>query len=825
MALSDYLEIKESVTVTTPPQPGGLSKYLEADVAAPAPKERKPRKLEQVPALLEEAEKAGLQKEVARRPEIGEDPKEFWSGGVIQDTFDTLNALQYGVTGVLKGKSFAEGVRTRQSFSDQDALGDRGLPGVVAGIALDIAVDPLTYIAPWTLFRKIPGAVKTTKAALNAAANTRLGNTLGKSFVYRFGQDPVYKVLDERRLKNLGVGTGHVLEAVKPITKLSAKNQQLIGAARKAGKLDELPEELLTASKSLYDEVDKVSKQLVDEGLLKKEVYDETVGTYLPRLYRTKEFKPGPVEELVRIPFADTKPMRIDVARFKKRKDIPDDVREAMGEILEAGYPTAKGLIQMKSALENAKFFKQVNRGFGVDEVTEGFARLPKTERLGELSGKYVPKPIFDSVEEIIKIKTPAQKALGKVVSTFKFGKVILNPATHARNITSNFILNNFEGLNPATPSGARAYKEAAKIFTKKGKETSKWYKEATDQGLGVSTFASQELEAMLNAPELARLGRGAKANLEKIASLYEREEEFAKLAQYVFQRQTKGLSPEEAWKVAERATFNYAQVTPFIRTMRESIFGYPFITFTYKVTPQVAKTIAKRPTKISNIGKAKAGIENLILPEELKEERKYEPDWVRNGFYVALPTKDQYGRRPYLDLTYILPFGDLVAGEFLERPIKRESGLRAGVVESVGRKLAFPSLALDLATNQDFYGDKVFKEGDNIAMQTADMLRHIMRMYLPPMLSDNIPRGYDYKGERKPGNVLRTLQLDAEQGKKSSTRSLTQELLRNVGLKVYPLDAETQKFFAERQEQRAIQSILKEAGVLGTFDTPYIKK
>jgi hypothetical protein len=48
------------------------------------------------------------------------------------------------------------------------------------------------------------------------------------------------------------------------------------------------------------------------------------------------------VEELVRIPFADTKPMRIDVARFKKRKDIPDDVREAMGEILEAGYPTAK---------------------------------------------------------------------------------------------------------------------------------------------------------------------------------------------------------------------------------------------------------------------------------------------------------------------------------------------------------------------------------------------------------------------------------------------------------------------------------------------------
>ena len=96
---------------------------------------------------------------------------------------------------------------------------------------------------------------------------------------------------------------------------------------------------------------------------------------------------------------------------------------------------------------------------------------------------------------------------------------------------------------------------------------------------------------------------------VDKLSNIYQKEEEFAKLAQYIFQRK-KGLVAEEDWKVAERATFNYAQVTPFIRRLRESIFGYPFITFSYKVTPQVAKTLVTKPTRISNIGKIKTGIE-----------------------------------------------------------------------------------------------------------------------------------------------------------------------------------------------------------------------
>ena len=205
-----------------------------------------------------------------------------------------------------------------------------------------------------------------------------------------------------------------------------------------------------------------------------------------------------------------------------------------------------------------------------------------------------VPFPIFDDIQEIIRIKEPLEKGLGKIVAGFKFGKVIMNPATHSRNVMSNFILNNFEGLHP---SRLDIYGTAAKHLITKGK----WYQEAHKVGLGLNTFAAREINDVLIGPEgkkfTQKFGRYA---IEKLGNIYQKEEEFAKMAQYIFQRK-KGLDPDGAWKIAERATFNYAQVTPFIRRLRESIFGYPFITFTYKVTPQIAKTLVAKPTKLSN--------------------------------------------------------------------------------------------------------------------------------------------------------------------------------------------------------------------------------
>jgi len=780
--------------------------------------------------LLRQAEEVGIGEKAKKvLAEKGEKPKEIFSGGIVSDIFDSLNALQYGVVGLLKGKSFVEGMKTRQSFSDKDALGDYGLPGAIGGIVLDIAFDPLTYIPVFGLGK---AALKGIKGVSQAAAKTavkvpvvgkatkQVGETLGRMFIYRFGQDPIYRELAERSIKNIAVGNQNLLDLVRPLTKLDSQTQKAVAEFRKAGKLEELPKELFEKAKPAFDEVDRLGKEAVEVGLLKKEIYEQNVGKYIARLYRKHEV-PGGIVEKVKT-FFEKKPLRIDISRFKKRTDIPEDIREAMGEILEVGYPTAKSLVQMNQAIERAKFFKEVAGKWAKDTIEEGFSKLPDVKTLGELAGKAVPNPIFDDIQEIIRIKSPLEKAASKVIGGFKFSKVILNPATHARNVMSNFILNSFEGLSPARLD---IYAKAAKQLTTKGD----LYQEARRVGLGLDTFASKELKDILLGPEGMSAGKKIsnvwKAVANKLSDIYQKEEEFAKMAQYIFQRE-KGLSPEDAYKVAERATFNYAQVTPFIRRVRESIWGYPFITFTYKVTPQVAKTLITKPTKISNIGKIKTAIENQADLRELELERASEPEWIRNGFYIKLPIKDKFGRSSYLDLTYIMPFGDLISGQFLERDIKRETGLPESPAEAALKKLPFFNLIRELGRNQDFYGNKIIKESDPLEKQIGDVFRHILKTYSPPLISELIPGGYRASGERRPGlyGRIATERGEIETGG-TQQRTLFQELLRQVGLKISPVDIELQEKFMENEKKKALETLLKESGEVAEFKKVFVPK
>src|SRR3990167_9803096 len=160
-----------------------------------------------VAGLKTVAQKTGLGEQAEKLLATkGEKPDQIFSGGFIQDTFDVLNYLQHGVTGIIQGKGFREGVKTRASFAEkgEQGLGDLGIPGTVAGIALDIAVDPLTYIGGFGLLKRattvVAKGVKTIgKVATKVPVVDKAGEQLGKMFIYRFGQDPLYKKIAERR--------------------------------------------------------------------------------------------------------------------------------------------------------------------------------------------------------------------------------------------------------------------------------------------------------------------------------------------------------------------------------------------------------------------------------------------------------------------------------------------------------------------------------------------------------------------------------------------------------------------------------------------------
>jgi hypothetical protein len=771
----------------------------------------KKRDLQTLDGLQELAKEKGVGAEaqkITSEVRAGEKPKEIFSGGFISDVFDALSVGQYAIAGAAEGKTLKDAIKTKSSWTDPELLGRYGTVGTIAGVVADIFADPINLIPVFGWGTKaLDGIKQGVKLAEEVKFAKPVFDALGRGFIYRFGQSPVYAKMAEDTFKAIVVGQQTALEIARPITKLTSKEQIKIGQWLK-GEIPTLDEKLLRLANQARNEFKKLGQEAVDVGLLDSDTYFANVNKYLPRLYEKHELPPAFQKYL-----ADIKPQRADLSRFMKREDIPEEIRKGMGEILEAGYPTAKGLAQTRQAVEMTKFFGQTAKTFGKNVFEEGMKKLPETKRLGLLSGKYVPEPIFKDIEEMIRQKSGLEKALGRAVGTWKFGKVVLNPATHARNILSNFILNDFEGLSPARLD---VYAKAAKSLLTKDA----LYKEAKVAGLGLDTFAAQEIKGLM----LPAKGIGIKvqAIADKISSIYQGEEEFAKMAQFIFQK-GKGLSSEEAFKIAERATFNYAQVTPLIRKLRTSVFGFPFITFTAKATPQVVKTLITKPGKISKIGKIARGVESKADQKELAEERAVEPDYIRDGFFVKLPGKDKYGRSGYFDLTYIIPFGDLVSGQFLTPQVNPETKQKEGILQTILRQQPLFNAVAEIGANKDFFGEPIIKPtSTEPEEQGLDIFKYIARFYGPPSLFDfpfRLAQSAEFEKQTP------TEQQMGELGVRQ-TKTVAQEAMRGLlGIKVQPINQQLQATMADSDKRKALENFLNASGITAQSTRTFIPK
>ena len=477
---------------------------------------------------------------------------------------------------------------------------------------------------------------------------------------------------------------------------------------------------------------------------------------------------------------------------------------------------------QIETVLSKSKTLKEIDKR----SINDSFRTLEKSisdlnfskenllesladAKLGDLAGKYVPNHMVEYINEVTQ---PSVGTLQKqLVANFKFFKVVMNPGTHARNIISNKILNYWKlGMNPLDPRTIKANLIADSEILKGG---GKWIDEAKPLGYGLDTFASAEMKGLLDSQEASIMGRIGKlwqTTKKKLGDIYQMEENQAKLSAYIFSRTTRGLEPEEAWKAAESATFNYAQVTLFVRKLRESLFGFPFITFTVKSTPVVTETMIKNPGRISVIGKIKQNIEKLADVEETERERASEPSWVKNGFYVKLPMKDSKGRSAYFDLTYILPFGDLLAGNFFETGQNMQTGLPESKITATMNKSPFIQMVTAIGKNQDFYGNSIWKKSDTSEKQLRDLMVYLGKSYLPPLAADELPGGYNDKGVRQQKGFRGALNQEEEENQK---RTIIQEMARSVGAKIQPIDADIQETYTEWNRQKALRNLLLESG------------
>ncbi len=434
-----------------------------------------------------------------------------------------------------------------------------------------------------------------------------------------------------------------------------------------------------------------LGKQAVDAGLLNEQTFWDNAGKYMPRLYKSKEFQ----ENIIK--FGKSKTGRIDTERFKKRKDIPKEIREEMGEILTPGFPIAKGITQLTHSIELSKFFNGVasNRDWAIKdgvagEIPKEWEQLSKNEKLGDLKGAYVHPEIHKELTAMTEARTKGDIVWRQTLGAWKFGKVILSPKTHARNLMSNSFLAHLGGM-PMYEQPVYLSKAVRRM-----KEKGELWQEAKKTGLLQSTFTNAELRELFDSVEIQMKGakatdvvgkfaliddawQKAKGVGNKASKLYEAEEQVFKMAKFIHNVERKKMNFEDAAADAEKWLFNYGKLTKFQENYRSKWYGAPFATFTFKMVPRVMEAAVKTPWRFALPAMIVHGIEQSAqdfigdTDEQEAAKRELLPPWMQGEFagipsFARVPILDDTGREHYLNLSYTLPWGDIAerGGGFL---------------------------------------------------------------------------------------------------------------------------------------------------------------
>jgi len=497
-----------------------------------------------------------------------------------------------------------------------------------------------------------------------------------------------------------------------------------------------------------------------------------------------------------------------EAAQLKKIKDAETNTRK-FGK-----------LEQEKLVLEgtNKKLISDMVNKLEDEYADSLFAKTQILDRLddvqmGQLAGRVVPKELWATLKQTFE---PTREVGESIILPFKHAKVIWNPASYARNALSATIQNWWElGIGPWR---ADLYIDAAKEFRNGG---GKVLKEMQSMGFNERSGQIQELtDNILRSQEVQKSVLKQFGDKSKIfqalkkadawgVNAYGHTDNIAKVAAYKYGVKN-GLSKQEALRKAYAATFNYSEVTPLVHSMRRAIWGVPFITFSLKAAPLVGRTLRDSPNRISVFGKARndlfaaAGIEG-------DQEAEAMPDYMRDDmFTMRLPWKDGKDRPMYFDMSYIIPFGAIIDGSYAKDPLAANPVLQT---------------VRELSRNKTFSGSQIFKQSDDIDQVTADIFVHIGKSYLPPLMVNQLPDGYDREGKRRfNGPSVFNINNDTDDAGPNQ-RTMYQEIFKAMGAAVQPYDLESKERQLAYKQKENLTNLLVENGVMKEFRNPYLPK
>jgi len=275
-----------------------------------------------------------------------------------------------------------------------------------------------------------------------------------------------------------------------------------------------------------------------------------------------------------------------------------------------------------------------------------------------------------------------------------KWATIYNFPMFPARNWISNKFLLSTEGImDPTTISKAIQIaakpQDAAKLTFKFGGRTmngAEWLDEA------------KKLRVYVGEPETLQLVGGSlkgKSVIKKTEAFFgdvnqRLVEDSDRMAGY-FAALNKGMDPEAAAILVDKALYNYAPeaLTVFERNVARRLT--PFYTFMRHNTPHMAELLVTKPGSLTWVGHAKesgeaaTGIDAAMLPE-----------YTKNLFSIPLPTDEE--NPLLLSTSGILPLGDL------ERILPLQDPMEFGREQLSSVNPFIRDLFIEFPTNTDIY-------------------------------------------------------------------------------------------------------------------------
>ena len=408
-----------------------------------------------------------------------------------------------------------------------------------------------------------------------------------------------------------------------------------------------------------------------------------------------------------------TKEERIKLGEIE---DVAFAIAET-GRLMSNDLATAKFFSKIR---EDENFFIKDKETFKALGSPEDFVPIP-TEKIrgtsafkfGKLAGEkgkpnpgFLKREVYDDITRMYRIKLQNEdKLFDDITEKFdglqrywKLSKTAWNPATHFNNFISNFLLLDFADTKvEMLVKAAKEFKlgdasELLQMATQRGifdvdvttrelkSITQEYGAKITDGSYSLGGEVAKGLEEITDGSDINqalsfsdKLWRGAskvkKATLGNLEKAYQFEDQVFRMAVFM-DRLNKGASPEVAAREAKKWFIDYDINAPMINKLRRTVT--PFLSYTYRVVPLLAEAAILRPHKfakwaaigygLNEIGKQLGGgneeLERVTMRDELSKRVWGVPFMPPR--MIKLPFKSNDGDAQYLDVSRLLPGGDI---------------------------------------------------------------------------------------------------------------------------------------------------------------------